>query len=158
MKTTVKSQLLEDYCKQNNIEIQRLDHYVLLIKINENWLPFYDFCGPSMSTAIKRILDYKHLALKLLKNNGFAVNDHILFDKNYVKPLLDFAKTRYPIVLKPINSDRGKDIIMCINNQHKLINAVERFQTPSGWGLAEKQFDGKDYRAFVVNIDFHNNN
>lgn len=146
----VKSRVLEECCKRNNIPTRRLDHHTLLVQINGKWLPFFNMNGPSSSAAIRRILDYKHLTLGLLKENGFSVSDYMLFDKTNIKQLLQFAKTRYPIVLKPINGRMGKGVIIGIRNEQDLIKAVNNFHTPSGWGLAEKYFEGNDYRTVVV--------
>lgn len=146
----VKSRVLEECCKRNSIPTRRLDHHTLLVQINGKWLPFFNMNGPSSSAAIRRILDYKHLTLGLLKENGFSVSDYMIFDKTDIKHLLQFAKTRYPIVLKPINGRMGKGVIIGIRNEQDLIKAVDKFETPSGWGLAEKYFEGNDYRAVVV--------
>lgn len=146
----IKSKLLEDCCKKHNIPTKRLDHHTLLVLIKRKWVPFFNMNGPSCSAALRRILDYKHLTLGLLKERGFSVSDYMLFDKFNIKNLLVFAREKYPLVLKPINGRMGEGIISGIKNGTELEKAVKRFKTDSGWGLAEQQFDGIDYRAVVV--------
>lgn len=150
MKPNLRSKLVEEYCNRQGMQVIRVDHYTVLVKINNNWLPFFGFDGPSISSPLQRILSYKHLTLRLLKNNNISVSPFTLFDKNNPKTLYEFAEKNYPIVLKPITGRKGKGIIFGIHDSRDLNWALQLFEGQSGWGLAEKYFEGEDFRAFVV--------
>lgn len=149
LKPSFKSQLLENYCKEHKIDYFRVDHWILMICLNGRWFPFFNYGGPSSSLVHKRILDYKHLVKELLSKNGLNVVPYLLFDKKNTNPLLKFAENNYPLVIKPIASSRGQGVVVGIKNEYELLEAVRAFDDKSGWGLAEKQFQGFDYRVFV---------
>lgn len=146
----VKSKDLEDYCIKNSIKYERVDHFTIFVELNNTFLPFFTLNGPSCSEPLRRIIEYKHLTLKYLSRYGLSISPYTLFDKNNPRKLFEFAESNYPLVLKPINENKGNGLIFGIENDKDLTWALKLFNSKSGWGIAEKHFEGDDYRAFVV--------
>src|SRR5699024_6347199 len=111
--------------------------------------------GPTSSTAIKDICDYKDLSREFISRANLQVPKSKTVRVSDDQALIEFCNTAgYPVVLKPINMARGSGVITNIKNESELLKAqrqlINIINSKYKDILIETQFDGNDYRAVVV--------
>lgn len=100
---------------------------------------------PNISTRMAR---NKHGAASLLREAGFPVPEHRQVAT--AEEALSFAeKTGFPIVIKPADLDGGKGVAAGLSSPQEVREAFSMAMTHSKHILAEKHFDGRDYRLTV---------
>lgn len=94
----------------------------------------------------------KHATKKLLGDMGVPV------PKGFrIRDVAEFEKTvnsiGYPIVIKPLDGNHGRGATVGISSLEDAQAAFVRAQESSrtGWVIVEKQIEGSDFRALVVN-------
>jgi len=92
----------------------------------------------------------KHATKKLLGDMGVPV------PKGYrLREIEDLEDTLerigYPLVIKPLDGNHGKGATVGIRNIEDARIAWDKAKEYSKWVIVEKQLDGSDYRALVVN-------
>ncbi len=96
------------------------------------------------------IANNKSLCSVYLKKCGFPVAEHVLCKTEYE---LDIAakKIGFPLVVKPLDSDRGDGVTADINDINRLVPAFRRAQKNNQPVMIEKFYEGRDFRIQVVN-------
>lgn len=92
----------------------------------------------------------KITTVNLLKLAGFPTSNQIIV-KTKEELLEAVKKLKFPVVVKPINLDRGEGVTVDINEENKLIWAFENVINLSGIRtvIVEKQVNGICHRLFV---------
>lgn len=115
---------------------------------------------------------YSRLVQAALTDSTSGISIDIACNKQVTKQLLaennipvshgDIAYTKdeaieiameigYPVVLKPLNGNQGKGVVLGINSQKEL---EDNFKIPTQFSdtvLVEKYINGRDYRVLVIN-------
>ena len=92
----------------------------------------------------------KHATKKLLGDMGVPV------PKGFrIREIEELEKTvasvGYPVVIKPLDGNHGKGATVGITDLENAITAFEKAKEYSRWVIVEKQLQGADFRALVVN-------
>ena len=92
----------------------------------------------------------KHATKKLLGDMGVPV------PKGYRIRELDeleasLGSIGFPVVIKPVDGNHGKGATIGINSIEEARTAFEKAKEYSRWVIVEKQLEGADFRALVVN-------
>lgn len=147
-----KSSELENYCNKNNIAYERLDHDHLLISLNNKPILFSRLNGPSWTVAQKNICDYKHLTKSFLTANNLNTPAYFIFNPNTFnsRDVESFILENKGVVVKPINLSRGRGVVTNIVSISQFKSVVENLRSLNKWLMCEQQFEGDDYRFFVV--------
>jgi len=139
---------LQPIRKTNFVQASYKGHKEVLYDIYTNLVPF--------TKGI--IIDDKYYAKKFLSSKGFKVNTGEIFDGDYKKTALTYAREiGFPVVVKPTISSHGENVIMDINSVRDLKIAIVTFLSKynqSAYFLIEKQFEAKEYRIFVTQSGF----
>ena len=92
----------------------------------------------------------KHATKKLLGDMGVPV------PKGYrIRSMDELESTLenvgYPVVIKPLDGNHGKGATVGITDFEHAVTAFEKAKEYSRWVIVEKQLQGADFRALVVN-------
>jgi cyanophycin synthetase len=92
----------------------------------------------------------KHATKKLLGDMGVPV------PKGYRIRSIDELESTvdavgYPLVIKPLDGNHGKGATVGITDMEHAFTAFEKAKEYSRWVIVEKQLEGADFRALVVN-------
>ena len=92
----------------------------------------------------------KHATKKLLGDMGVPVpRGFRIRDKEELEKTLD--SVGYPVVVKPLDGNHGKGATVGINDLEHAEIAFDKAKEYSRWVIVEKQIQGADFRALVVN-------
>ncbi|HVF29868.1 MAG TPA: cyanophycin synthetase [Pyrinomonadaceae bacterium] len=92
----------------------------------------------------------KHATKKLLGDMGVPVPKGFrIRDKDELKTTLE--NVGYPVVIKPLDGNHGKGATVGINDYEHAEIAFDKAQEYSRWVIIEKQLQGADFRALIVN-------
>lgn len=157
-KVGIKSSLMEHSAKARGLKTERFNHRILYVETpTGEKLAFSHMNGPDSSKVGMNICDNKIHTRKLLKKNNIVVVKSKSFKYNQLDQAKEFAKTiDGPLVVKPISLSRGRGISTNIQNEQQLEEAwnkaFDAYKTKktSRTVLIEEQFNGYDYRVFVV--------
>ncbi|WP_071848045.1 hypothetical protein [Alkalibacterium sp. 20] len=151
----LKSTLLEEAARKRGYKVERLTFDTMIVTIEGKELLFRDMNGPLSSAAMMRIVDDKYLARALIKNENVRTPESIylrVFESEEIKAFAN--KIGYPVVLKPNNLSRGEGVYTNVYSDESLDRHLDKISMLIGNDferiLIEKQFDGDDYRFYVV--------
>ncbi len=96
------------------------------------------------------IANNKAICSTFLRKCGFPVAQHILCKKEE-EVIKAAEKLGFPIVIKPLDRDRGDGVTADIRDQKRLLPAFLRAQKNKQPVMLEKFYEGRDYRLQVVN-------
>lgn len=92
----------------------------------------------------------KHATKKLLGDMGVPVPRGVR-----IRDIADLESTvesiGYPLVVKPLDGNHGKGATVGINDLEHACAAFEKAREYSRWVIVERQLQGADFRALVVN-------
>ena len=92
----------------------------------------------------------KHATKKLLGDMGVPVpRGFRIRDKEELEKTLE--SVGYPVVVKPLDGNHGKGATVGINDLEHAEIAFDKAKEYSRWVIVEKQIQGADFRALVVN-------
>ena len=95
----------------------------------------------------------KHLAKNILNNNSINTPQGHIFTGNNIEQALDYAKDKYPVVLKPNWGSHGDFVQANIENSKDLEIAIWYFVAKRGQDepfIIEKFIYIKEYRIFIT--------
>ncbi|WP_423190546.1 hypothetical protein ACO1PF_10650 [Alkalibacterium sp. f15] len=151
----LKSTLLEEAARQRGYKVERLTYDTMILTIEGKELLFRDMNGPLSSAAMMRIVDDKYLARALIKNENVRTPDSTylrVFEREEIKAFAN--QIGYPVVLKPNNLSRGEGVYTNVDSDESLDRHLDKISMLIGNDferiLIEKQFNGDDYRFYVV--------
>src|SRR5699024_7440676 len=136
----------------------RINRRMLYIQNNKGEdLAFMHMNGMSSSRIGMHICDNKIHTRNILRKNNIIVVKSKSFKYNEFLKASDFMKKiNGPVVIKPISLSRGRGITTNITNEKELKTGWEKAFNAYRTGkesktvLIEEQFEGYDYRVFVV--------
>lgn len=97
----------------------------------------------------------KHLAKKILKKNGLSVPHGEVFSSQNKIEIPYFAKTIYPLVIKPNWGSHGDFVHVDIENEEQLIQAINNFQSLAGRDtpfILEEFKPWSEHRFFITSL------
>ncbi|GEK89441.1 D-alanine-D-alanine ligase [Alkalibacterium putridalgicola] len=151
----LKSKLLEEAAYRRGYKAERLGFDTMILTLHGKELLFRDMNGPLSSAAMMRIVDDKYRARQLIKRQGVTVPESTylrIYERDEIKAFAH--KVGYPVVLKPNDLSRGEGVYTNIASDEELDEHLDKIAGLIGSEfskiLIEKQFNGDDYRFFVV--------
>ncbi len=102
----------------------------------------------SDSTIGSRLSNNKLFTATLLKLAGLPAPQHILVN-NEQEAINAAQRIDWPVVIKPIDRDRGEGIVVDINDNNNLLHAYREALKLSRGVLVEKQVEGVCHRIYV---------
>lgn len=108
---------------------EMIDEFEELIAIRFNGKTEYlldRFSSKAPFSMVKVTAD-KHLAKQIMKANGISVPDGAVFTGQKLSKIPEFAKDKYPLVLKPNWGSHGDHVQVDIRNQEALVKAIKKF-------------------------------
>lgn len=150
------SALIEEACIAKSLQYERINHNMVNVEISGRQHSFIYMNGPASSLAVKILCDEKMLARKLMERNGLSVPQSLLVGVSDAEAIKGFPETvGYPVVIKPKNAARGFGVFTSLANEKILLRKVKELKYLLGGAkdlkiIIEKQFEGDDYRFFVV--------
>lgn len=151
----LKSKLLEEAAALRGYKAERLGFDTMILTLEGKELLFRDMNGPLSSAAMMRIVDDKYQARQLIKRQGVTVPESTylrIYERDEIKAFAH--KVGYPVVLKPNDLSRGEGVYTNIASDEELDAHLDKIAGLIGSEfskiLIEKQFNGDDYRFFVV--------
>ncbi|SFC57107.1 D-alanine-D-alanine ligase [Alkalibacterium subtropicum] len=155
LKEGLKSALLEEAAIKRGYKVERLGFDTMILTLEGKDLLFRDMNGPLSSAAMMRIVDDKYRARSLIKRQNITVPESTylrIHERDKIKAFAD--QIGYPVVLKPNDLSRGEGVHTNINDERALMEHLDKIAELIGNEyeriLIEKQFNGDDYRFFVV--------
>lgn len=94
-----------------------------------------------------RLAQDKALSTSYLRSLGYPVQTNRCISN--LDEARSFASDHYPVVVKPVNADRGEDVELDIRDEATLASIVARLLEKYPSLLVEKYLDGSDYRLIV---------
>jgi cyanophycin synthetase len=86
----------------------------------------------------------------LLRSSGIPVSEGEI--ARTVQEASDLIESiGFPVVIKPLNSNQGKGVVVNINEMNQALSCVEDALKYSDSVLIERYHDGNDYRLLVIN-------
>src|SRR5699024_2254244 len=157
-KIGIKSALMEYSAIEKGLKVERINRRMLYIQNNKGEdLAFMHMNGMSSSRIGMHICDNKIHTRNILRKNNIIVVKSKSFKYNEFLKASDFMKKiNGPVVIKPISLSRGRGITTNITNEKELKTGWEKAFNAYRTGkesktvLIEEQFEGYDYRVFVV--------
>lgn len=154
-KEGLKSKLLEEAAVERGYKVERLGFDTMILTLEGKDLLFRDMNGPLSSAAMMRIVDDKYRARSLIKRQNITVPKSTYLRIYEREDIMAFAhEIGYPIVLKPNDLSRGEGVFTNIDTDEELTEHLDKIAGLIGNDYAriliEKQFNGDDYRFFVV--------
>jgi D-alanine-D-alanine ligase-like ATP-grasp enzyme len=119
---------------------------------------FYDLYSNMMSYTKGIVVDDKYHSKIFLQDKGFSINEGQVFLRMAIPSALNYAKILgFPVVIKPVMSSHGENVVMNINTVQELRAALTSFFSKypkHTYCLVEKQFDGNEYRLFITKNNY----
>ncbi len=106
-------------------------------------------CGTTSDIAVS-IAGDKAITKQLLEEAMIPVPaGFVISKKKSIKKLL--PEIKFPVVVKPLNSNQGKGITSGITDETNLADAFRLAKKHSHYVIIEKQIEGNDFRFLMVN-------
>jgi len=97
-----------------------------------------------------RLANYKHLSTQRLEQVSIPVpKTHVVTTQAAAEKAAETLG--FPIVVKPLNNDRGEGVFSNLSSQAELISAFEKAVKFSQNIIVQQHVQGEDYRLLVVN-------
>lgn len=93
----------------------------------------------------------KHIALNIMRHSGIPVPNGVTFNSSQKLDISYVSHLTKPLVIKPVDRDRGEGVTLGINSQEQFESAMEIARKLSQTVLVEEQVAGTCYRVLVVN-------
>lgn len=164
MKESFVNEIVEEICKEENIECKLLSKdYIMKLSKEEKdrFIVGNRFDLNSQTTA--KILDDKYALYEVLKEQGVNIIEHnIIFspdkmpgyvgeDGSFRKAYELFLKYNKNIVLKPNQGSLGKNIFKCSTNKELEIALMKLLKTNISISLCPFYNIKREYRVFYLN-------
>lgn len=154
----IKSSLVEFAALERNLNVDRLNKRVILVRTRTNTdLAFTGLNGISSSSVSSRISTRKQDTRHILKKQGISVVESAAFNISEYKNALKYVeKLGFPVVVKPATLSRGRGITTNVQTVKQFKEAWEnaknayRRRRKNRQLIVEKHIEGNDYRFFVV--------
>ncbi len=149
--------LLVDLLLQKGVSYQVIDAYEELLEIS--YQEKKDFLHDRFSSempyhAVKMTAD-KIFTKKMLKQNGIYCPEGAIFTSNSYHEAIDFAKSLFPVVLKPNWGSHGDGVYVDISSISELEKAIFNFYQSHHHNepfIIEKFYPWQEYRLFVTHL------
>ena len=111
------------------------------------------------SSQITATADYatinKALSKSLIGRAGISVVEGKLFNRKNIHEIYKYVKKiSYPIVLKKMDGNQGKQVFVGIKNKKMCDIAIRDILKENEYVLVEKNFEGKEYRILATKDKF----
>jgi cyanophycin synthetase len=93
---------------------------------------------------------YKHKALRWMRSSGIPVPSGSVFKSGQPLTLASLSHLRLPLVVKPVDRDRGEGVTLGINTEAALQSAINLAALLSKQFLVEEQIAGTCHRILVI--------
>jgi cyanophycin synthetase len=93
---------------------------------------------------------YKHKALQWMRSSGIPVPAGSVFKSGQPLTLASLSHLRLPLVVKPVDRDRGEGVTLGINTEAALQSAIDLAAALSKQFLVEEQIAGTCHRILVI--------
>ncbi|MDV2583321.1 ATP-grasp domain-containing protein [Alkalibacillus haloalkaliphilus] len=115
---------------------------------------FYRSRGDLVSDKAVEVCKDKFRTKSYLKESGVPTPQGTVFTLNedIVNKVSSLGVT-YPLVLKPVDGSKGKDVYTDIGSEEELVELVQKIRNDQGAErkfIIEEYFKGEDYRLYVV--------
>ena len=94
-----------------------------------------------------RIVSNKAITTQYLKRLGYPVQPHVCV--NTIAQALKFASNHYPVVVKPVNAERGEGVEVDIRDERELRIILQVSLKKYKSIIVEKYISAVDYRLYV---------
>ncbi len=102
------------------------------------------------SMVAGRMANYKHLSTRRLEQVSIPVpKTHVVTTQEAAAQAAEILG--YPVVVKPLNNDRGEGVFSNLHSQAELISAFKKAAEFSSNIIVQRHVQGEDYRLLVVN-------
>lgn len=135
--------------------LRLLDKHDELIEVTYNGKK--DFLLDRFSSVVPyhvvKMSSDKHFAKKILRENGISTPEGEVFTNNTLYYALQYAKDKYPVVLKPNWGSHGDHVQVNIKNEHELQHAISFFVKNTSIKepfIIEKYYPWREYRLFIT--------
>lgn len=108
--------------------------------------------GAQTSCVATDIASDKQLTKDLLRNQNIPVSDGREVH-NVIELLQEGERIGYPLVLKPRYGNKGKGVVLNIQDEKTLIKAYKEVKEEYGDVIIENYIEGNDYRVCVVDYN-----
>lgn len=146
---TLKSALIGEAALARGFTVTRLDSRVVLVEAGGRMIPFSEMNGPDSSVVGRMLCDNKDYARRLLKRAGLPVVVSALV-RSSDESLAFVREVGFPVVVKPLDQAQGRGVTTDITTERALRAAYARASVRRREALVEQQFEGDDFRFFVV--------
>ena len=93
----------------------------------------------------------KHIAIQMMRSAGLPVPNGLLFRAGSSPSLADLKTLKLPLVVKPVDRDRGEGVTLDIHTDEKLQQAIQTATQLSAYFLVEENVPGICHRILVIN-------
>jgi cyanophycin synthetase len=102
------------------------------------------------SATGSKITQNKHMALQWMRSSGIPVPTGSVFKSGQPLTLASLSHLRLPLVVKPVDRDRGEGVTLGINTEAALQSAIDLAAGLSKQILVEEQIAGTCHRILVI--------
>lgn len=111
----------------------------------------FDRSSNILDSAIgSAVTQHKHIALQWMRSAGVPVPAGKVFKSGSSLTLADVADLRRPLVVKPVDRDRGEGVTLGIDTEAQLQTAITTAAKLSSSFLVEEQIAGTCHRILVI--------
>lgn len=111
----------------------------------------FDRSSNSLDSALGSWASHnKHIAVKIMRQSGIPVPNGVTFNSSRKIDISSVSHLGTPLVLKPVDRDRGEGVTLGITSDEQFQSAFEIAQKLSKTILVEEQISGVCYRVLVV--------
>jgi D-alanine-D-alanine ligase-like ATP-grasp enzyme len=150
-KLEVSTQMIIREAKKRNLKVEVIDweENLIIISAKNKKHFFYHATFCSANSEISFLLsENKWLSKRLFKENSISCPSGILLNRDFSQN--DLSKVKYPVVVKPVDTNCGEGISMDINKNSDLKKAIKHAFKFSTQIIVENFFKGREYRFLVV--------
>lgn len=151
---SISSQIMIDEAEKRGITCVLFDDKktVLMEKNGISW--FTRGARTSLQSSIgKTIADKKHLTKKILAHHSLPTAAHQVIASS--KQLDALKELRFPLVMKPLDGNGGKGVVVGINTFEEAVSFYEKALAQGAKSqLFEEMLTGTEYRIVCVNYTF----
>jgi cyanophycin synthetase len=146
-----------DAAKERGIPVIRLDPESRISLSQLGWGKYQKRIQASMTTQTSTIAvdiaQDKELSLQLLYDVGIPVPKGGVC-REFIEAKNQIKRIGYPIVVKPVDSSKGRGITINVKDDETLLKAYDFATEYSRRIIVEKYVEGNDYRLLVINYKF----
>jgi cyanophycin synthetase len=114
----------------------------------------FDRSSNILDSAIgSKTTQYKHMALQWMQSSGIPVPHGSVFNSGQSLTLASVSHLRLPLVVKPVDRDRGEGVSLGVNTEATLQSAIRLATAHSKQFLVEEQIAGTCHRILVIDGD-----